>query len=112
METSFASPQAQGQLLFGGIVGMGGRFWGSLGFGDLLLFERFFLSIPGAEFGIGLIEDKAHGNGDFRRHQQEKEQALAPNVTPTFFVAQFIEIGELVGRFRARMVGVVNDQTA
>lgn len=63
------SKQAQSELLFGGIVQVGGRFRGPLGFGDLLLLERFFLPVPGAELGVGLIEDNAHGNGNFRRHQ-------------------------------------------
>jgi len=36
--------------------------------------------------------------------------ALTPDVAAAFFVAQFIEIGELLGRFRARLPGVVDDQ--
>jgi hypothetical protein len=35
---------------------------------------------------------------------------LAPDVAAAFFVTQFIEIGELLGRFGARVVGVVDDQ--
>jgi len=61
--------QAQGEVLFGGIRGIGGWFGWSLGFGGLVLFERFFPPIPGAEFRSRLIEDKAHGHGDCRRHQ-------------------------------------------
>lgn len=102
--------QAQGELLFGGIGGVGSGFGRTLGFGDLLLLERFFLSVPSTELGIGLIEDKAHGNRDFRGDQQEEDQALAPDVAAAFFVTQFIEIGELLGRFGARVVGVVDDQ--
>jgi len=60
--------QAQGEVLFGGIRGIGGWFGRSLGFGGLGLFERFFPPIPGAEFRSRLIEDKAHGHGDCRRH--------------------------------------------
>jgi hypothetical protein len=51
--------QTQSELLFGRIVGIGSRFGRALGFGDFLFLERFFLSIPGTELGIGLIEDKA-----------------------------------------------------
>ncbi len=53
--------QAQGEVLFGGILGLGGRFGRALGFGRLLLLERFFPPIPGTEFRIRLIEDKATG---------------------------------------------------
>ena len=61
--------QTQGEVLFGGIRGIEGWFGRSLGFGHLLLLERFVPPIPGTECRIRLIEDKAHGNGDFRRHQ-------------------------------------------
>lgn len=61
--------QAQGELLLGGIVGMGSGFGSPLGFGRFLLLAGFFPAIPGTELRIGLIEHKAYRNGDFRRHQ-------------------------------------------
>ena len=61
--------QAQGEVLFGGILGLGGRFGRALGLGRLVLLERFFPPIPGTAFRLRRVEDKAHGNGDFRRHQ-------------------------------------------
>src|SRR5205085_365163 len=72
--------QAQGELLFGGIRGMGGRFGRWLGFGRLVLLERFGPPIPGAEFRSRLREDKAHGHGEFRRYQEEEDQTWAPEI--------------------------------
>jgi len=46
-----------------------------------------------------LIEDKAHGDGDFGGHQYEKDQALPPNRATTFFIAPFREMGKCRGRF-------------
>ena len=37
---------------------------------------------------------------------------MAPEIAPTGFVAQFIEIGELLGRFCPRVIRVVDDQAA
>src|SRR5213596_756130 len=41
-----------------------------------------------------------------------KNEALPPEIAATFFVAEFIQIGERLGRFRARVVGVVDDEAA
>jgi hypothetical protein len=90
--------QAPGELWLGGLGGIGGWFGQPRGLGPLGLLASFFPTIPGAELRIGLIEDKAHGKRDVRRHQAEQDQALAPEVAPAFFVTQFLEIGELVGR--------------
>ena len=89
---------AQGELVCSGIVGMGSRFGQPLGFGPLVLFAGFFPTLPGAELRIGLLEDKAHGHRDFRRHQEEQAQALAPDVATAFCITQLREIGELGGR--------------
>lgn len=37
---------------------------------------------------------------------------MTPDVAAAFFVAQFIEKGELFGRFGSRVIGVVDDQAA
>ena len=37
---------------------------------------------------------------------------MPPDVAAAFFVPQFIEIGERLGRFGARVVGIVDDQAA
>jgi hypothetical protein len=104
--------QAQGEVLFGGILGIGCWFGWPLFFGHALLLEGFFLLIPRTELRGRLIEDKAHGDGDFGGHQSEKDQALPPDIAATFFIAQFVEMGEGLGRFRALVVGIVNDEVA
>ena len=91
--------QAQGEGLFGGRLGIGRRFGRPRLFGDALLLEGLFLLLPCTELWGGLREDKAHRNGDFRGHQEEKNQTLPPNIAPTFFIAQFIKMGEHRGRF-------------
>ncbi len=78
--------QAQGELFFGGIMRVGYRFGRPLLFGDPLLLEGLFPLIPRTELRSGLREDKAHGNGDFRDHQYEKDQALSPQIATTFFI--------------------------
>ena len=82
--------QAQGELFFRGILGIGRWFGGPLFFGDPLLLEGLFLLIPRTELRGRLIEDKAHGDGDFGGHQDEKDEALSPQRATTFFIAQFI----------------------
>src|SRR5439155_25279400 len=69
--------QAQGQWLLGGILRMRRRFWGPLFGRDALLLEHLDLLIPRTECRGGLIEDKAHGEGDFGGHQDEKDEALS-----------------------------------
>jgi hypothetical protein len=61
--------QAQRKLLLGGILGIGGRFGRPLFGGDVLLLEGLVLLIPCTELRGGLLEDKAHGDGDFGGHQ-------------------------------------------
>ena len=104
--------QAQGELLFGGIERMGRWFRGALRFGDTLLFEGLFLLIPGTELGSRLIEGKPDGDGDFRGHQHEKDQALPPEIAPTFLIAQFVEMRERMRGFRAWVVRIVDDEAA
>jgi probable HAF family extracellular repeat protein len=91
--------QAQGELSFRGIVGIGHWFGRQLFFGDTLLLEGLFLLIPRTERRGRLIEDKAHGNGDFGGHPYEKDETLPPQIATTFFIAQFIEMGKCFGRF-------------
>src|SRR5262245_12302375 len=103
--------QAQGEWLFGGIRSMGRRFRWPLFWGNAWLLEPLFLLIPRTELRGWRIEDNAHGNGDFGGHQDEQAQALSPPIAPTFLVAQLIEMGERRGRFGARVVGVIDDET-
>ena len=35
---------------------------------------------------------------------------MSPNIAPTFFIAQFIQMGKRLGRFCALVVGVVDDE--
>ena len=60
--------QAQGALLFGGILGMGRRCRWPLLVGDAVLLEGLFLLIPCPEIRGRLREDKAHGDGDCGGH--------------------------------------------
>jgi hypothetical protein len=62
-----------------------------------LFLEALSRFIPGAKLRGGLIEDHAHGQGDFRGHQDEKHEALPPAIVATFFIAEFIEIGQSRG---------------
>src|SRR5215467_15534897 len=78
--------QAQGQLLFGGIARIGRWFREALRFGDTLLFEGLFLFVPGTELRSRLIEGKPDRDRDFRGHQHQKDQALSPEIAPTFLI--------------------------
>ena len=91
---------------------VGSRFGWPLVFGDTVLLEGLFLLIPRTELRGRLLEDTAHGERDVGGHQDEKDEALSPQRATTFFIAQFIEMGERLGRFRARVVGVVDDKGA
>src|SRR5215471_15943673 len=102
--------QAQGKLLLGGILRMRPWFWGPLFGRDALLLEHLGLLIPRTEFRGGLIEDKAHGEGDFGGYQDEKDEALSPDIAPAFLITQFIEMRECLGRFGTRVVGVINKE--
>ena len=104
--------QAQGELFFGGILRVRGRFARPLFWGDSLFLEGLGRFIPRTQLRGGLIKDNADGHGDFRGHQDEKNQALPPEIAATFFIAQFIQIGKRLGRFRTRVVGVVDDEAA
>ncbi len=104
--------QAQGEVFFGGIMRVGYRVGRPLLLGDPLLLEGLFPLLPRTELRSGLREDTAHGHGDFRGHQDEQDQALSPQRATTFFIAQFREMGECLGRFRALVVGVVDDEAA
>ena len=68
--------------------------------------------MPRTQLRSGLREDHADGNGEFRGHQDEEHQALPPERATTGFIAQFIQIGKRLGRFRTRVVGVVDDEAA
>jgi hypothetical protein len=81
-------------------------------FGDALLLEGLFLLIPCAQLGGGLIEGKAHRDGDFGRDYQQKDQALAPDIAAAFFIATLVEIGKRLGRCGACVVCIVNDEAA
>ena len=87
---------------------MRGRCWG----GDSLLLEGLIRFIPRTQLRGGLREDHADGHGDFRGHQDEKNQALPPEIAATGFIAQFIQRGKRLGRLRTRVVGVVDDEAA
>jgi hypothetical protein len=102
----------ESELLFGGIVGIGRRFTRPLDFGDSQLPEGLILLIPGTQLRSGLIEDKAHRERNFRRHQDEKNETLPPNVASTVFIAQFIQVSKRLSRFGALVVRVVNDEAA
>ena len=86
-------------MFFRGILRIGGWLGRPLLFGDTLLLEDLFLLIPRTELRGRLIEDKTHGDGDFGGHQDEKDEALPPQIATTFFIAQFIEMGKCLGRF-------------
>ena len=60
--------QAQGELFFRGILGIGRWFGWPLFFGDTLLLEGLFLLLPRTELRGRLREDKAHGDGDCGGH--------------------------------------------
>src|SRR5215475_2111680 len=104
--------QAEGELFFGGIPGIGRWFGGPLVFGDTSLLEGLFLLIPCTEFRGRLIEYNAYGDGDFGSYQAEKDEALSPQIATTSFIAQFIEVSQGLGRFGTRVVGIVDDQGA
>src|SRR5712692_12064841 len=70
--------QAQGELFFGGIMGIGRWCGWPLVFGDTWLLEGLFLLIPRTELRGWLREDKAHGAGDCGGHQYEKDEAVSP----------------------------------
>jgi hypothetical protein len=76
--------QAQGQVLFGGIARIGWWFREALRFGDTWLFEGLFLFVPGTKLRSRLLEGKPDRDGDFRGHQHQKDQALSPEIAPTF----------------------------
>jgi len=99
-------------LFFRGIRRIGRWFAWALVFGDTLLLEDLFLLIPRTEFRGRLIEDKADWERDFRGHQSEKDETLSPKIAPTVFIAQFIEMGQGLGRFGARIVGIIDHKGA
>ena len=78
---------AQGELFFGRILRVWCRFARSLFWGNPLLLEVLVRFIPGAELRGRLIEDHAHGKGDFRGHQDEKHEALPLEIATTCFIA-------------------------
>ena len=82
----------------------------ALRFGDTLLFEDLFLFVPGTELRSRLIEGKPDRDGDFRGHQHKKNQALSPEIAPTFLIAQFVEMSERMRGFRARVVRIVDEE--
>src|SRR3989442_91827 len=94
-----ASSKPRASCSFGGYWGLGAGLGGRCFLGDTLLLESLFLLIPRTELRGRLIEDKAHGERDFGGHQDEKDEALSPQIATTFFIAQFIEIGQGLGRF-------------
>ena len=98
--------------MFGGIERIGRWFRWSLLFGDTLLFEGLFLFVPGTQLGSRLIEGKPDGDGDFRCHQHKKDQALPPEIAPTFLIAQFVEMRERMRCFRALVVRIVDEEAA
>jgi len=104
--------QAQGELFFRGIRGMGRWFGRPLSFGDPLFLEGFFLLIPRTELRSRLIDDKAHGKRIFGGHQEKKDEALSPHLATTGFIPQFIEMGQGLSGCGARMVGIVDNQGA
>ena len=113
LEMNFQNKRTvRSKVLFGGLVRIGSGFGQPLLFGDALLLEGLLLLIPGAEFGGGLIEGKAHGDRDFGCDQHEKDQALSPDIAATLFVAEFVQMRERLRRFRTRVVRVINDEAA
>src|SRR5436189_5030225 len=82
--------QVQGELLFGGILGIGRRFRWPLFVEDALLLENICLLIRCTELRGWRIEDKAHGQGAFWGHQDEKDEALTAQIAVTVPVAQYI----------------------
>ena len=99
-------------MFFAGRLRVGCRLARALFWGDPLLLESLVRFIPRTDLRGGLIEDHAHGYGDFRGHQDEKNEALPPELATTVFIAPFLQIGQRLGRFRARVVGVVDDEAA
>ena len=97
---------------FGGLLRVGSRLARPLFGGDTLLLASLFRSLPRPELRRGLREDTAHGQRDDRGPQEETNPALPPERAAPFLVAQWIKIGERLGRLRARLVGVVHDEGA
>jgi len=102
--------QGQGEGLLGGGERVGRRLRRPLLFGAAWLLEGLVLLIPCAQLGGGLLEGKAHGDGDFGCDQHEKDQALSPDIAPAFFIVEVVELGERLGRFGAFVVRLVNDE--
>ena len=98
--------------MFGGVVGIDRRLRGTLLFGNPLLLEGFFRLLPGAKLGSRLIKGKAHRQGDLRGDQDQKNQALSPDIATTFFIAEFIEMSQGLGGFGSFVVGIVKNQAA
>src|SRR5262249_56045318 len=72
--------QAQGKLLLGGILRIRRRFGGALFGRDALLLEHLGLLIPRTECRGGLIEDKAHGYGNFGGQRDWKDETLSRDI--------------------------------
>jgi hypothetical protein len=104
--------EAPGEWCFGGILRVGCRLARSLFGGDTLLLQDLVRFIPRTARRGGLREAHAHGYGELRSYQDEKHEALPPERAATCFIAEFIQLGERLGRLRARVVGVVNDEAA
>jgi hypothetical protein len=101
----------ESELLFGD-SGDWAPVYAAAGLWDPQLPEGLVLLIPDTQIRSGLIEDKAYRERNFRRHQDEKNEALPPNVAFTVFIAQFIQVSKRLSRFGALIVRVVNDEAA
>ena len=107
-----ALEQPSGEVWFGRMGRIGRRLGRSLLCGDALLLQGLFRLIPCAERGGGLRESKAHGAGNFGRHEHKKDATLSPDLAPTCLIAQWIQMGKRLGRFRTRVVRVIKDKAA
>src|SRR6266699_5148509 len=89
--------QVQSECFLGWVERVGRRLRRSLLFGDALLLEGLVLLRPRAQLGGGLIEGKAHGDGDVGWDQYEKDQAVSPDIATACFIVEFVEMGERLG---------------
>ena len=100
------------QLLFGWVLGIGRGFEGTVLARDALLLEGPFSFIPCRAFRSRSVEGNSQRDRDFRGGEQKKDEILAQDHTTTGFVAEFVEIGNVLGRFRAWLIRIIDDQTA
>lgn len=68
--------------------------------------------IPGGELRSRSVEGKSQRDRDLGGDEQQKDQILAEDTAATLFVAEVVEIGNLLSQFRAFLIRIIDDQTA